>query len=186
MDEFTESGSSLSHDRESKTPFIFGLLLLAGLAGGGAYWFFGEDQTKIAGTAEAAQPLVTAEITRGATKAAANPGRQVYFAYDDASLTTETKAVLDQWAERLAADKLLTVQIEGHCDERGSNGYNMTLGERRGDAVRDYLVAKGINEPRLRVVSFGESRPVDSRRGESAWSANRRVEFRIANVISQR
>jgi peptidoglycan-associated lipoprotein len=167
---------------ESKTPYVVGLLLLAGLIAGGSFWFFSEDQTKVeapvAKVEETVAPLAETPVI--ATE------HQIQFAYNEATLDDASRRALDGWAERLLADKLLTVQLEGFCDERGSEAYNLKLGERRGDAAREYLIAKGVNAPRLKVVSFGESRPLESGHTEAAWAANRRVEFKISNVVSQR
>ena len=74
--------------------------------------------------------------------------------------------------------ELLTVVIEGHCDERGTIEYNLALGEKRAAAVKEYLVRYGISENRLRTVSFGEERPIDSAQTEEAWARNRRAHLR--------
>jgi peptidoglycan-associated lipoprotein len=86
---------------------------------------------------------------------------------------------LEQKLGILEANSNLTIQITGHCDERGSNSYNMALGERRARSARKFLTDRGIAEGRLTVRSMGEQQPVDPGHGESAWARNRRSEFTI-------
>jgi peptidoglycan-associated lipoprotein len=69
--------------------------------------------------------------------------------------------------------------LEGHCDERGTVEYNLSLGEKRAKAVKDYLVGLGISADRLSIISYGKERPADPGHNEEAWAKNRRVEFRI-------
>jgi len=71
----------------------------------------------------------------------------------------------------------VTIRIEGHCDERGSDEYNMALGEKRAAAARDYLISYGIDAKRISIISYGESRPVDPGHDETAWGKNRRDAF---------
>ncbi len=73
------------------------------------------------------------------------------------------------------------MKIEGHCDERGTVEYNLSLGEKRAKAVMDYLTGLGINANRLSVISYGKERPNDTGNNEAAWSKNRRAEFRIVS-----
>jgi len=102
----------------------------------------------------------------------------VYFGFDEYDLTEDTRRVLQSNADVLQNNRDFSVVIEGHCDERGTIEYNLALGEKRARAVRDYLVSLGLSPSRLRIVSFGEERPADRGRTESAWSQNRRAEFR--------
>lgn len=97
----------------------------------------------------------------------------VYFNYDEASLSDDTRAKLARNADLLKATQLL-VTIEGHADERGTNEYNLALGDRRANAVRDYLTSLGVDAGRLRTLSYGEERPVCTEVDESCWSQNRR------------
>ncbi|HKH47061.1 MAG TPA: peptidoglycan-associated lipoprotein Pal [Thermoanaerobaculia bacterium] len=97
----------------------------------------------------------------------------VYFNYDEASLSDDTRAKLARNADLLKATQLL-VTIEGHADERGTNEYNLALGDRRANAVRDYLTSLGVDASRLRTLSYGEERPVCTEVDESCWSQNRR------------
>ena len=75
----------------------------------------------------------------------------------------------------LKSNPALTVTIEGHCDERGTREYNLALGERRAAAARDYLLAQGVNQARIRVISYGKERPMASGSTETSWSKNRRA-----------
>lgn len=177
----------MDRSNESRVPFVLGLLLLASLIGGAAYWFFSEDQTPVATTTPITATIAMTNVAEAPMAlTTVNLDRRVFFGYNEADLDVGTRQVLDQWADRLVADKLITLHIEGHADERGTAGYNLKLGTNRGNAVRDYLVGKGIKAPRLKVVSFGEGRPATTGHSESAWASNRRVEMRIGNVVSQR
>ena len=101
----------------------------------------------------------------------------VYFDFDSAVLRPDAKATLKKNGEVIrgaAGTEMIT--LEGHCDERGSEEYNLALGERRADAVRVYLVDLGIPRSRFDVVSFGEAKPAVVGHDESAWKWNRRVE----------
>jgi peptidoglycan-associated lipoprotein len=102
-------------------------------------------------------------------------GDRIFFDVDRASLSSEAQNRLAAQARWLNAHPEITVLIEGHCDERGTREYNFALGERRGAATRDYLVALGIAPQRLRVVSFGKERPAMVGTGELVWSQNRRA-----------
>jgi peptidoglycan-associated lipoprotein len=99
--------------------------------------------------------------------------KTVHFDFDKASIRAEDVAVLDQNAEWLKGNQHL-VLIEGHADERGTNEYNLALGERRAKAVRDHLVNKGIPADRLNTVSYGEERPTCTEKNEACWKENRR------------
>ena len=100
----------------------------------------------------------------------------VYFDYDSAALREDARATLATNAGLLRKAPDATVLLEGHCDERGSEEYNLALGERRAEAVRTYLVDLGIPSAWLEVVSFGEAKPAVMGHRESAWKWNRRVE----------
>ncbi len=102
---------------------------------------------------------------------------RVYFETDSDSLTGETKGALDANVEILQKHPDVKVQIQGHTDERGTTDYNLALGDRRANAVKEYLVVGGIGPSRLTVLSYGEELPADSSSTERAWSQNRRAEF---------
>ena len=101
----------------------------------------------------------------------------VYFAYDKSIITPAFEEVIQENYEWIAENPDFQIQLEGHCDERGTNEYNLALGERRAKAVFDYLVSLGASPSQFSVVSFGEERPAASGSNESAWKQNRRVEF---------
>ncbi len=101
----------------------------------------------------------------------------IYFDFDQATLKPEARALLLAHAERLK-ESPTDVRLEGHADERGSREYNMALGERRANAVRDFLVLQGVRRSDLEVVSYGEERPLAMGSSESAWEQNRRVEIK--------
>lgn len=101
----------------------------------------------------------------------------VNFGYDSSTLDSENQRKLAANAEWIKARGNIVVQIEGHCDERGSVEYNLALGERRAKAVRSMLVSLGVKADRLRVVSYGEEKPIASGDSEEAYSQNRRANF---------
>jgi peptidoglycan-associated lipoprotein len=103
----------------------------------------------------------------------------VRFAFDSAQVETTERAKVESVAEFLKSNASALVTLEGHCDERGSAEYNVSLGERRALAVRDYLMTLGIDGARIQTKSFGAERPKDPGHDETAWSVNRRVEFVI-------
>lgn len=99
-----------------------------------------------------------------------------YFEFDSAVLLPEARAALIAHSEYLRS-ATRSVRLEGHADERGTREYNMALGERRANAVRDFLVLQGVSSSRIETVSYGEERPAVTGSGESSWSKNRRVEL---------
>jgi len=105
----------------------------------------------------------------------------IHFAFDRHSLTAESREILAQNALLLQTNPGLKVTIEGHCDERGSDEYNLALGERRATAARDYLVSLGVASDRVTSVSYGEEQPLDPSGSESAWAKNRRAAFQVTD-----
>jgi peptidoglycan-associated lipoprotein len=103
----------------------------------------------------------------------------IYFAFDRYDLTEETRGKLAENAKILLAHPNLTIQIEGHCDERGSNEYNLALGEKRSVSAKLYLIKLGVQGNRLSTISYGEEMPVDPGHTEEAWAKNRRCHFVI-------
>ena len=101
----------------------------------------------------------------------------VRFAFDSAQVDTPERAKVEAVAEYLKANSSTMATLEGNCDERGSAEYNVSLGERRAQAVRDYLMNLGIDGARLQTKSYGSERPKDPGHDESAWAVNRRVDF---------
>jgi peptidoglycan-associated lipoprotein len=105
----------------------------------------------------------------------AQVGDTVNFDFDSAELTVSARSTLNRQAAFLSLNPDLMIVIEGHADERGTREYNLALGDRRATAVRDYLVAKGINSARVRTVSYGKERPAVAGSDEAAWAKNRRA-----------
>ena len=105
--------------------------------------------------------------------------RHIYFDFDRAELKPESRDILKAKADWLKAHPNFSVRIEGHCDERGTNEYNIALGERRANAAWKYLNALGISGDQMDTVSYGEERPVDQGHDEAAWSKNRRDQFKL-------
>jgi peptidoglycan-associated lipoprotein len=103
----------------------------------------------------------------------------IQFDYDKYNIKDEFKDELQATADMLEERGEIQVLIEGHCDERGTNEYNMGLGERRSLAVRSYLISLGISSTRLHTISYGEERPLESGHNESAWTQNRRVQYKV-------
>ena len=102
---------------------------------------------------------------------------KVYFDFDKSALDADDKNLLEQYLPEIKKAKI--VRLEGHCDERGTREYNLALGERRALEVRDFLVVKGVSGKKIRVVSFGEEKPLKSASNEKAWAENRRVEISL-------
>lgn len=101
----------------------------------------------------------------------------IRFPYDQFSLTPTAREALSKNADWMKGNANASLQIEGHCDSRGSIEYNLTLGERRANAVKSYMVSIGAPDARLSVISYGEERPLDGSDTDSAHSANRRANF---------
>jgi len=103
----------------------------------------------------------------------------VFFEYDSYSLGSQARDSLKATANWMKANSAATIQIEGHCDERGTTEYNLALGERRAKAAMSYLSKMGVGGSRMSIISYGEERPSDSGHSEQAWSQNRRAAFVI-------
>ncbi len=101
----------------------------------------------------------------------------IYFDFDKSTLTPTAQDNLLRKAEWLRENPDATVTIEGHCDERGTNEYNLALGDRRAESAKSFLTDLGIDPSRLTTISYGEERPVDPRNAEEAWAKNRRDHF---------
>lgn len=103
----------------------------------------------------------------------ANVGDRVYFDLAQNTLSSEAQATLDRQAAWLARYPQVTVQLAGNCDDRGTEEYNIALGNRRANAARDYLVAKGVSADRLSTISYGKDRPAATGDDEQSWAQNR-------------
>lgn len=111
----------------------------------------------------------------------ASLAERVFFDYDRSDISSEAAAVLQSKLPILREEQTIRLRIEGHADERGSIEYNLALGLRRAESVRDYLAGFGIDGSRLVIESFGEDRPMTPGSNERAWAQNRRAEFVAAN-----
>lgn len=104
-------------------------------------------------------------------------GSAVYFGYDEFNLTDAARSGLEAKGSYLKANPSAKIQIEGHCDERGSNQYNLSLGEKRAEAAKRFLVEFGVSGDQITTISYGEEKPAVPESNEDAWSKNRRAEF---------
>lgn len=134
-------------------------------------------EEKIAKPAPIQEAPVAPEAGRGGVPGRVSPLNDVFFDYDQAVLTDDAKKGLDDNLKWLQANPRVRVTVEGHCDERGTNEYNLALGERRAKAIRAYLVAGGVDPSRIGTISYGEERPFVPGHDESAWAQNRRGHF---------
>ena len=144
------------------------------VAGDSASGSSSSSATAAGSTSSSASSSTTATQMSDAEKLA-QVGNTVYFGFDSSELAGEAQATLDRQAAFLNVNPTLVVIIEGHADERGTREYNLALGDRRAVAVRDYLLAKGLNAARVRTVSYGKERPAVSGSNEEAWAKNRRA-----------
>ncbi len=115
-----------------------------------------------------------------------SPLKPVYFLYDSDELDEVGRQTLSEDAELLKRYASWVITIEGHCDERGTAEYNLSLGDRRALAAKNYLVSLGVSADRLRTVSYGKEFPLDSGHGEAAWSKNRRAHFTVTATVDER
>jgi peptidoglycan-associated lipoprotein len=118
-------------------------------------------------------------LQRGESTAtpASSPLKDVYFDFDRYDLRADSREILKANSAWLKANPAAQVQIEGHCDERGTTEYNVALGSRRAESVKDYLVTLGTSADRLSTISYGEEVPVCREQTEECWQNNRRVRF---------
>ncbi len=105
----------------------------------------------------------------------------IHFDFDRYTIKDEYKDVLSEKAQLLREWSTVMLKVEGHCDEWGTNEYNLALGERRADAVKEYLIGAGVSADRITTVSFGEEKPLDMGHTKEAWKKNRRAEFKIVS-----
>ena len=108
--------------------------------------------------------------------------RDAFFGYDEAALGADAQSALTSSANWLRQNQTYNILIEGHCDERGTEQYNLALGDRRAAIVRDYLITLGVDAGRIRTVSYGEERPFDEGHSESSWAKNRRAHLVIVGT----
>jgi peptidoglycan-associated lipoprotein len=133
---------------------------------------------------ESAVKEEAAKETRSAVKASEGDAAlqslsAVFFAFDSQALSQDSRDTLAKNADVLKKKTDLKIKIEGHCDERGSDEYNLALGERRAKSAMDYLVTMGVPANRIDTISYGKEKPADPGHDETAWAKNRRAEFTI-------
>ena len=114
----------------------------------------------------------TREVTGNAVVSAS-----VHFAFDSALLSDQAQQILSSKADYLRTHSEIMITVEGHCDERGTDAYNIALGERRAEAVKNFLVDLGISANRLNTISYGEERPIVLGQNETSWAKNRRAQL---------
>jgi peptidoglycan-associated lipoprotein len=128
-----------------------------------------------------AAPATPAPTARPAPKefAAVPELKPIYFDFDKYDIRPGDAKVLDANAQWLKSNDSQLLLIEGHCDERGTNEYNLALGERRAKSTMNYLVSQGVQASRITIISYGEERPVCTQKNEECWSKNRRAQFLV-------
>jgi len=119
------------------------------------------------------------EEERKMTERAVFENEDIQFEFDSIRLSSEAQEILRKKAQWLKANPSARVTIEGHCDNRGTNEYNLALGDRRAHSAQVFLIDLGIADSRLQTISFGEERPIDTADNETAWAQNRRAHFVI-------
>ena len=126
-------------------------------------------------TDQAGMGAGSAAVPGSAQDFVVNVGDRVFFETDSPELTPQARATLDKQAQWLSQHNRYTFTLEGHADERGTREYNIALGARRAQTVRDYLIARGVDSARMRTISYGKERPVAVCDDISCWSQNRRA-----------
>ena len=126
-------------------------------------------------------PLAGPAATRPSPKefAAIDALKYIFFEYDKHHIRPQDAKTLDANASWLKSNAENLVLIEGHCDERGTNEYNLALGERRAKATMNYLVSQGVQANRITIISYGEERPLCNEKTDSCWAKNRRAHFLV-------
>ncbi len=146
---------------------VFSLALFAGCAKMKSTVAEGTDSS-------AAQEAVTLSAA-----AAQEALRDINFDYDKSNIGPDARVIMKANADILLKNTNFNLIVEGHCDERGTSEYNMALGERRAQEAKKYLINLGVDGARMKTISYGEERPLDSRSNEDAWAKNRRAHFLI-------
>jgi peptidoglycan-associated lipoprotein len=152
----------------------------AGSRSPGADQRAGEGQKGKTGESDTdASALKRLQEGKSPATAASSPLKDVFFEYDRYDLTSDARTTLRANADWLKSNSSARVEIEGHCDERGTNEYNLALGAKRAQAAREFLSTLGIPTDRLSTISYGEEIPVCREQSESCWKQNRRARFVI-------
>ncbi|CUW48107.1 peptidoglycan-associated lipoprotein Pal [Novacetimonas hansenii] len=148
-------------------------LKLLGAAGMALFLAACSDHTNKAVNTGAATQQQTGPVPGSEADLVANAGDRVFFELNQNSLSADAKATLDRQAAWLAKYPQVNIQIAGNCDDRGTEEYNLALGQRRANAAHDYLVAKGVAASRITTISYGKDRPTAPGDDEASWSQNR-------------
>ncbi len=135
-----------------------------------------EIQEGVIGSEGIREPGADNAVSEGRTSA---PFLPVYFDFDRYSIRPDMRDRMEKNAQVMLDHPDIKIEIQGNCDERGTNEYNLALGEKRAKAAKDYLVMMGVSPDRISIVSLGEERPLDPGHNESAWAKNRRDDFII-------
>ncbi len=135
------------------------------------------DESSSARIALETPPAVEKDESAGAVGTPVPEMQTVFFGFDSFTLSERARETLKQNANWLKANESTRIQIEGHCDERGTTEYNLALGEKRANAARAFLVRLGVKSSRVSVISYGKERPDAMGHSESAWAKNRRATF---------
>ena len=138
-----------------------------------------EEAARRAAEEEARRRAAEAERRRAVEAAIATLEEMVFFDYDMSEIRDDAASTLREKVGILRASPQVQIRIEGHADERGSTEYNLALGNRRAEAIRQFLTGFGLSESRFEIVSFGEGRPLAQGSDEAAWARNRRGQFAI-------
>jgi|SRR6266702_2723067 len=125
-------------------------------------------------------PVTSSILPGSAEDFRVNVGDTVHFAFDQYNVEDADRAILGRQAQWLSKYPAVRVTIEGHCDERGTREYNLALGARRANAVKEYLVSQGVSTARVETVSYGKERPICTESNEACWAQNRRGTTTIA------
>jgi peptidoglycan-associated lipoprotein len=167
---------------------ILALLMIAGLLLGGCAKKpliddqVADESVPVAAVVEPEPPADPVQtIIEEIQKTAPERVAKIFFAFDSAQLTPASREALQANALWLNATPEMRIVIEGHTDERGSNNYNLGLGEKRAQAARAFLLSLGIAAERIATISYGEEKPAMPGSNEEAWAQNRRALFQIAN-----
>jgi peptidoglycan-associated lipoprotein len=159
----------------SKSKIILSMALLGLVISGCASTTDGRLQNSSAPQSAA----TTSSLNEDAQNLVANVADRVFFATDQSNIDGSSRATLRDQAAWLNQNASIRLTIEGHADERGTREYNLALGARRANAVRDFLISEGVSGDRLQTISYGKERPVSLCSEESCWSKNRRA---VANI----
>jgi len=135
-----------------------------------------KDEVVLDRTVKEAPTTVTEDLTTAASQSLESL-ESIYFDFDSYILTDKSREILSRNAESMKKNSSINIQVAGHCDERGSDEYNLALGEKRAKAAMNYISTLGVPASRLSIISYGKEKPADPGQDEAAWAKNRRDEF---------